>query len=309
MGMSEFYGTPDESEAVRTIHRALELGVTLLDTADMYGPFTNEKLVGRAVREWGGERPLIATKFGNVRGENGEFLGIRGDAEYVRNACEASLQRLGARPHRPLLPAPRRPRDADRGDRRRDGRARAGGQGPPPRALRGGRRDDPPAPSRCTRSAALQTEYSLWERSVEEEILPVVRELGIGFVAYSPLGRGFLTGKIRSVDDLQESDSRRQRFPRFERENLEANLALVEQVEAVASRHGATPGQVALAWVLSRGDDVVAIPGTKRVERLEENLGALELELTDEDLGELDGLADSVAGTRYAAEQMGALGR
>ena len=139
--------------------------------------------------------------------------------------------------------------------------------------------------------------------------LPVVRELGIGFVAYSPLGRGFLTGKIRSVDDLQEDDSRRQRFPRFERENLEANLKLVEQVEAVASRHDATPGQVALAWVLSRGDEIVAIPGTKRVERLEENLGALELELTDEDLGELDGLADSVAGTRYAAEQMGALGR
>jgi aryl-alcohol dehydrogenase-like predicted oxidoreductase len=157
--------------------------------------------------------------------------------------------------------------------------------------------------------SALQSEYSLWERSVEEEILPAVREVGIGFVAYSPLGRGFLTGKIRSVDDLQESDARRQRFPRFERENLEANLALVEQVEAVAQRHDATPGQVALAWVLSRGDDVVAIPGTKRVERLEENLGALELELSADDLGELDGLADSVAGTRYAAEQMEALGR
>jgi aryl-alcohol dehydrogenase-like predicted oxidoreductase len=157
--------------------------------------------------------------------------------------------------------------------------------------------------------AALQTEYSLWERSVEEEILPVVRELGLGFVAYSPLGRGFLTGKIRSVEDLQEGDSRRQRFPRFERENLEANLALVEQVEAVARRHGATPGQVALAWVLSRGEDVVPIPGTKRVERLEENLGALDLELTDEDVRELDGLAGSVAGTRYAAEQMKALGR
>jgi len=157
---------------------------------------------------------------------------------------------------------------------------------------------------------ALQSEYSLWERSVEAEILPTVRELGIGFVAYSPLGRGFLTGKIRSVEDLQEGDSRRAgRFPRFERENLETNLALVEQVETVAGRHDATPGQVALAWVLSRGDEVVAIPGTKRVERLEENLGALELELTDEDLAELDGLADSVAGTRYAAEGMKSVGR
>jgi aryl-alcohol dehydrogenase-like predicted oxidoreductase len=157
--------------------------------------------------------------------------------------------------------------------------------------------------------SALQSEYSLWERSVEQEILPTARELGIGFVAYSPLGRGFLTGKIRSVDDLQENDARRRRFPRFERENLEANLALVEQVEAVARRHGATSGQVALAWVLSRGDDVIAIPGTKRVERVEENLGALDVELTGEDLAELDGLADSVAGTRYAADGMLTVGR
>jgi aryl-alcohol dehydrogenase-like predicted oxidoreductase len=157
--------------------------------------------------------------------------------------------------------------------------------------------------------SALQTEYSLWERAVEAEILPTVRELGIGFVAYSPLGRGFLTGRIRSVEDLEENDARRARFPRFERENLEANLALIEQVEAVAQRHGATAGQVALAWVLSRGEDVVAIPGTKRVERVEENMGALEVELTDEDLAELEGLAGSVAGTRYAAEGMRSVGR
>jgi len=308
MGMSEFYGTPDESEAVRTIHRALELGVTLLDTADMYGPFTNERLVGRAVREWGGERPLIATKFGNVRGENGEFLGIRGDADYVRNACEASLQRLGLDhihlyyQHRVDPETPIEETVGAMAELVQEGKVRYLGLSE--------------AGSETIRKAAevhpisaLQTEYSLWERSVEEEILGTVRELRIGFVAYSPLGRGFLTGKIRSVDDLQESDSRRQRFPRFERENLEANLKLVEQVEAVAQRHDATPGQVALAWVLSRGEDIVAIPGTKRVERLEENLGALDLELTADDLAELDGLADSVAGTRYAAEQMGALGR
>jgi aryl-alcohol dehydrogenase-like predicted oxidoreductase len=308
MGMSEFYGTPDESEAVRTIHRALELGVTLLDTADMYGPFTNERLVGRAVQEWSGERPLVATKFGNVRGENGEFLGIRGDAEYVRKACEASLQRLGLDhidlyyQHRVDPETPIEETVGAMAELVQEGKVRHLG-------LSEAGADTIRRAVAVHPIAALQTEYSLWERSVEEEILPTVREVGIGFVAYSPLGRGFLTGKIRSVEDLQEDDSRRQRFPRFERENLEANLKLVEQVEAVAQRHDATPGQVALAWVLSRGEDIVAIPGTKRVERLEENLGALELSLTDEDLSELDGLADAVAGTRYAAEGMKAVGR
>jgi len=308
MGMSEFYGTPDESEAVRTIHRALELGVTLLDTADMYGPWTNERLVGRAVREWSGERRLIATKFGNVRGQNGEFLGIRGDAEYVRAACEASLERLGLDhidlyyQHRVDPGTPIEETVGAMAELVQEGKVRYLG-------LSEAGADTIRRAAAVHPISALQTEYSLWERSVEEEILPAVRELGIGFVAYSPLGRGFLTGKIRSVEDLQEGDSRRLRFPRFERENLEANLKLVEQVEAVAERHDATPGQVALAWVLSRGDDVVAIPGTKRVERLEENLGALELELTGEDLSQLDGLASEVAGTRYAAEQMGGLGR
>ena len=308
MGMSEFYGTPDESEAVRTIHRALELGVTLLDTADMYGPFTNEKLVGRAVREWGGERPLIATKFGNVRGENGEFLGIRGDAGYVRTACEASLERLGVDtidlyyqhrvdPETPIEETAGAMAElVQEGKVRHLGLSEAGAE-----TIRRAVAVHP--------IAALQTEYSLWERSVEEEILPTIRELGIGFVAYSPLGRGFLTGRIRSVEDLEENDARRVRFPRFERENLEANLTVVEQVEAVAGRHGATPGQVALAWVLSRGDDVVAIPGTKRVERVEENLGALGIELTAEDLAELDALAGSVAGGRYAPEGMNSVGR
>ena len=308
MGMSEFYGSPDESEAVRTVHRALELGVTLLDTADMYGPFTNERLVGRAVREWSGERPLIATKFGNVRGENGEFLGIRGDAEYVRNACEASLQRLGLDhidlyyQQRVDAETPIEETVGAMAELVQEGKVRYLG-------LSEAGADTIRRAAGVHPIAALQTEYSLWERSVEQEILPAVRELGIGFVAYSPLGRGFLTGKIRSVEDLEEGDARRQRFPRFERENLEANLALVEQVEAVAERHGATPGQVALAWVLSRGEDVVTIPGTKRVERLEENLGALQLELSDDDVAALDRLAGSVAGTRYGAEQLGALGR
>jgi aryl-alcohol dehydrogenase-like predicted oxidoreductase len=308
MGMSEFYGTADEGEAVRTIHRALELGVTLLDTADMYGPFTNEKLVGRAVREWGGERPLIATKFGNVRGDNGEFLGIRGDADYVRSACEASLKRLGVETidlyyqHRvdPEVPIEETvgamAELVEAGKVRYLGLSEAGAQ-----TIRKAVEVHP--------ISALQSEYSLWERSLEEEILPTIRELGLGLVAYSPLGRGFLTGKIRSQDDLEENDARRVRFPRFERENLEANLALVEQVEAVAARHGATSGQVALAWVLSRGEDVIAIPGTKRVERLEENLGALDVELNDEDLAELDALADSVAGGRYAPEGMQSVGR
>jgi aryl-alcohol dehydrogenase-like predicted oxidoreductase len=308
MGMSEFYGTADEAEAVRTIHRALELGVTLLDTADMYGPFTNERLVGRAVREWSGERPLIATKFGNVRGENGEFLGIRGDADYVRKACDASLERLGVDtidlyyqhrvdPETPIEETVGAMAElVQAGKVRYLGLSEAGAQ-----TIRRAVEVHP--------IAALQSEYSLWERSVEEEILPTVRELGLGFVAYSPLGRGFLTGRIRTVDDLEESDARRQRFPRFKRENLEANLAVVEQVEAVAKRHGVSPGQVALAWVLSRGDDVIAIPGTKRVDRVEENLGALELELTGEDLAALDALADAVAGGRYAPEGMQTVGR
>ena len=308
MGMSEFYGSADEAEAVRTIHRALELGVTLLDTADMYGPFTNERLVRRAVREWSGERPLIATKFGNVRGENGEFLGIRGDADYVRRACDASLERLGVDtidlyyqhrvdPETPIEETVGAMAElVEAGKVRYLGLSEAGAE-----TIRRAVAVHP--------ISALQSEYSLWERSVEEEILPTVRELGLGFVAYSPLGRGFLTGRIRSVDDLEESDARRLRFPRFERANLEANLAVVAEVEAVAKRHGASPGQVALAWVLSRGEDVIAIPGTKRVERVEENLGALELELTGEDLAELDALADAVAGGRYAPEGMQTVGR
>jgi len=308
MGMSEFYGTADEAEAIATVHRALELGVTLLDTADMYGPFTNERLVGRAVREWSGERPLIATKFANVRGENGEFLGVRGDAGYVRSACEASLERLGVDTidlyyqHRVDPETPIEETVGAMAELVQEGKVRYLG-------LSEAGADTIRRAHAVHPISALQTEYSLWARDVEDEILPTVRELGIGFVAYSPLGRGFLTGKIRSVEDLEESDARRQRFPRFEKENLEKNLRLVEQVETVAQSKDATPGQVALAWVLSRGEDVVPIPGTKRVARVEENVGGVELELSASELETLDGLAGAVAGDRYAPEQMGALGR
>ena len=307
MGMSEFYGRPDEDEGLATIHRALELGVTLLDTADMYGPFTNERLVGRAIADRR-DQVVLATKFGIERGEDGSRLGVNGRPEYVRSACDASLQRLGIDTidlyyqHRVDPEVPIEETVGAMAELVQEGKVRflglsEAGAGTIRRA------------ATVHAISALQSEYSLWERSIEEEILPTVRELGIGFVAYSPLGRGFLTGKIRSVEDLEENDARRVRFPRFERENLEANLAVVEKVEAVAGRHGATPGQVALAWVLSRGDDVTPIPGTKRVARVEENLGALDVELTGEDLAELDALADGVAGGRYAPEGMQTVGR
>jgi aryl-alcohol dehydrogenase-like predicted oxidoreductase len=310
MGMSEFYGRADEGEAVATIHRALELGVTMLDTADMYGPHTNERLVNRALRTWSGERPLVATKFGNVREQGGAFLGIRGDAEYVRSACEASLERLGVETidlyyqHRV---DPRTPIEETvgamaelvaTGKVRYLGLSEAG-----PETIRRAHAVHP--------ISALQTEYSLWSRDPEAEILPTLRELGIGFVAYSPLGRGFLTGRITAVEDLPEGDVRGIRFPRFERENLERNLALVERVRALADARGAAPGQVALAWVLAQGEDIVPIPGTKRVRYLEENVGAAELELSAEELAELDAAfaPGSAAGERYAAEQMRAIGR
>jgi len=308
MGMSEFYGTADEAEAIATIHRALELGVTFLDTADMYGPFTNEKLVGRALAQWTGERPVVATKFGNVRGEGGEFLGIRGDAAYVHECCDASLQRLGidtidlyyqhrVDPQTPIEETVGAMAElVQAGKVRFLGLSEAGAD-----TIRRAHAVHP--------VSALQSEYSLWARDPEARVLPVLRELGIGLVAYSPLGRGFLTGAIRSVEDLDPSDSRRQRFPRFERENLERNLALVERVEELAGERGVTPGQLALAWVLAQGDDVVPIPGTKRVRYLEENAAAAELSLSGDELAALGELfaPDAVAGGRYAPEQMKAI--
>ncbi len=299
MGMSEFYGSADEAEAKEVINRALDLGVAFLDTADMYGPFTNEKLVGEAIA---GRRDevVLATKFGNVRGENGERLGIRGDAEYVRGCCEDSLRRLGVEridlyyQHRvdPDVPIEETvgamAELVEQGKVGHLGLSEAG-----PETIRRAQATHP--------IAALQTEYSLWSRDPEDEILPLVRELGIGFVAYSPLGRGFLTGRFRSIDDLPEDDFRRVN-PRFEGENFDRNLELVEQVEELAEEKGVNAGQLALAWVLAQGTDIVPIPGTKHVRYLEQNVAAAELELSDEDLRRIDEVvpAGVAAGARYA---------
>jgi aryl-alcohol dehydrogenase-like predicted oxidoreductase len=298
MGMSEFYGEADEGEAVRTIQRALELGVTLLDTADMYGPFTNEKLVARAIA---GRRDqvVVATKFGNVRGENGERLGIRGDAEYVRQACDASLERLGT-DHIDLYYQHRVDKDVEieetvgamkelveAGKVRYLGLSEAS-----PETLRRASAVHP--------ITAVQTEYSLWTRDPEDRVLPTIRELGIGFVAYSPLGRGFLSGRFQSPDDFEEGDFRRTN-PRFQGENFQKNLELVERVKEIADEKGVTPGQLALAWVMAQGEDVVPIPGTTKVKNLEENVAAAEIELTEEDLRRLDEAAPKgvTAGERY----------
>jgi aryl-alcohol dehydrogenase-like predicted oxidoreductase len=299
MGMSEFYGTTDEGEAIATIHRALELGITFFDTADMYGPFTNERLVGRALA---GRRDevVIATKFGNVRTEGGERLGIRGDAAYVKQACDASLERLGVDTidlyyqHRVDFVTPIEETVGAMAELVEAGKVRyLGLSEAAPATIRRAHTVHP--------ITALQSEYSLWTRDPEAEILPTVRELGIGFVAYSPLGRGFLTGRFTSPDELAEGDFRRN-HPRFRGENLERNLGLVRRVEELADEKGATPGQVALAWVLSRGDDVVPIPGTKRVRYLEENAAAADLELTDDDLQRLEDAfpVGATAGDRYA---------
>ena len=285
MGMSEFYGARDEDEALSTINRALDLGVTFLDTADMYGPFTNEKLVARAIASRRAEVQL-ATKFGNVRGENGEYMGIRGDADYVRQACEASLERLGV-DHIDLYYQHRVDKGIDieetvgamaelveAGKVRHLGLSEAS-----PETIRRAHAVHP--------ITALQTEYSLWTRDPEDEILPTIRELGIGFVAYSPLGRGFLSGRITSPEDLDPNDFRR-RNPRFQGENFDRNLELVERVREIAAEKGATPSQLALAWVLRQGDDIVPIPGTKRVAYLEENAGAADVELSDDELARIE---------------------
>jgi aryl-alcohol dehydrogenase-like predicted oxidoreductase len=299
MGMSEFYGSADQDEARRTIERALDLGVSFLDTADMYGPFTNEKLVGEAIS---GRRDevVLATKFGNVRGENGERLGVRGDAEYVRRCCEDSLRRLGVEridlyyQHRVDPEVPIEETVGAMAELVEQGKvAHLGLSEAAPETIRRAHATHP--------IAALQTEYSLWSRDPEDEILPTVRELGIGFVAYSPLGRGFLTGRFKSIDDLPEDDFRRV-SPRFEGENFDRNLELVEQVTAIADEKGVAPGQLALAWVLAQGEDVVPIPGTKHVHYLEQNVAAAGIELSDEDLQRIGEVAPAgaAAGDRYA---------
>jgi aryl-alcohol dehydrogenase-like predicted oxidoreductase len=298
MGMSEFYGTGDEAESIATIHYALDLGVTLLDTADMYGPFTNEQLVGKAIKDRRNQ-VVLATKFGILRSEDRGFRGVNGSPEYVHQACNASLQRLGIDYidlyylHRVDPQVPIEETIGAMAELVKQGKVRYIGISE--------------AASATIRRAhavhpitALQTEYSLWSRDPEDEILPTVRELGIGFVAYSPLGRGFLSGSIASVDDLAADDYRRN-SPRFQGENFNKNLQLVERVKEIAAEKGVTPGQLAIAWLLAQGDDIVPIPGTKRRSYLEENVAAANITLTPAELERIDEVApkDFAAGDRY----------
>ena len=308
MGMSEFYGSGDEQEAIATIHHALDLGVNFLDTADMYGPFTNEKLVGRAIKDRR-DRVILATKFGNVRSAEGGWLGINGKPEYVRKSCDESLQRLGVDvidlyyQHRVDLTVPIEETVGAMAELVQQGKVRyLGLSEAAPATIRRAQAIHP--------ISALQTEYSLWSRDPEDEILPTLRELGIGFVPYSPLGRGFLTGAIASPDDFAPDDFRRI-SPRFQGENFAKNLELVEQVKAIANEKGITAGQLALAWLLAQGDNIVPIPGTKRRKYLEENIGAATVTLTAEDINRINAVAPQgiAAGDRYPAQNMSALNR
>ena len=308
MGMSEFYGALDDDESMATIQHALDLGVTFLDTADMYGVGRNEELVGRAIR---GRRDqaVLATKFGNVRAEDGSRLGINGRPEYVAQACDASLRRLGVEtidlyyqhrvdPHTPIEDTVgAMARLVQQGKVRYLGLSEAA-----PETLRRAHAVYP--------IAALQTEYSLWSRDPENGILATCRALGVGFVAYSPLGRGFLTGRVRRVEDLASNDFRRQ-TPRFQGENFQRNLDLVTRVQTLAKEKGCTPPQLALAWLLAQGDDIVPIPGTKRRRYLEENMGAIHVRLTPADLSRIDEMMPRgvATGDRYTAEGMRTVNR
>ena len=306
MGMSDFYGQADDERSIQTIHKTLDLGINFLDTADVYGPFTNERLVGRAIRDRRGE-VILATKFGNVRTEDGSWLGINGRPDYVRQACDASLQRLGVDTidvyyqHRVDPDTPIEDTVGAMADLVKAGKVRyLGLSEAAPQTIRRAHKVHP--------ISALQTEYSLWSREPEEELLDTVRELGIAFVAYSPLGRGFLTGQIKSPADLAPDDWRH-RNPRFQGENFQKNLDLATRVQALAREKGCTAAQLALTWLLSRGKDIVPIPGSTRAERVAENAGALDVQLTAADIASLDALAPTVAGERYAEGGMRAVNR
>ena len=308
MGMSDFYGHRDDQESIATIHRALDLEVNLLDTADVYGPFTNEELVGRAIR---GRRDqvFLATKFGIVRGTDPNVRGVNGRPEYVRAACEASLRRLGVDvidlyyQHRVDLDTPIEDTVGAMADLVREGKVRFLGLSEAgPKTIRRAHAAHP--------ITALQTEYSLWSRDPEDEVLPTCRELGIGFVAYSPLGRGFLTGQIKRFEDLAADDYRR-RSPRFQGDNFQRNIELVRRIEAIAAKKRCRPSQLALAWVLAQGEDIVPIFGTKRRAYLEENLAALNVELTARDLKRISEVAPHgvAAGARFSEAMMGLVNR
>ncbi len=308
MGMSEFYGPAEDARSIAVIHRALEIGITFLDTADVYGVGANEALVGRAL-EGRRDRAVLATKFGNVRGNDGSWLGVSGKPDYVKRAAEASLRRLRIETidlyyqHRVDPNTPIEDTVGAMADLVKEGKVRYLGLSEAgPATLRRAHAVHP--------IAALQTEYSLWSRDPEDELLALTRELGITFVAYSPLGRGFLTGAIKSPDDLAEDDWRRNN-PRFQGENFQKNLDLVRAIEELAREKRVTPAQLALAWLIAQGDHIVPIPGTRSIQRLEENAAALDVDLTRQDLEQLERIApkDVAAGSRYPEGGMAAVGR